>query len=113
MIYQAICASCSNNLPFPTTPTAAYPTKSQSANCNLAMVKIAFNLAGVGSGVQSFIEGVPRDTAGCVPLTVDFRDTLLQAVSYEWHFGDGSQPLATTTPRSASSPHKRRATCSA
>jgi len=101
VIYQAICASCSNVLPFPTTPTAAYPTKSPSANCNLAMVKIAFNLAGVGSGVQSFIEGVPRDTAGCVPLTVDFRDTLLQAVSYEWHFGDGSQPLATTTPNAS------------
>jgi gliding motility-associated-like protein len=60
------------------------------------MVKIAMNLSGVASGVQSAIDGTPRDTAGCVPLTVDFRDTVLTAQSYEWNFGDGS-PLVTTT----------------
>lgn len=97
-IYQAICASCGNTLPFPTTPGSVSPTKPPGANCNLAMVKIGFEFAGVGSAVQSSIEGVPRDTAGCVPLTVDFRDTLLQAVSYEWNFGDGPQVFTTTTP---------------
>lgn len=100
VIYQAICASCGNNSPFPTYPNPGVyaPTKPPSANCNLAMVKIAFNLAGVGSGVESFINGVPRDTAGCVPLTVDFSDTLAQAVSYEWNFGDGSPQITTTIP---------------
>ena len=100
VIYQAICASCGNNSPFPTYPNPGVyaPTKPASANCNLAVVKIAFNLAGVGSGVQSFIAGVPRDTAGCVPLTVDFRDSLAQAVSYEWNFGDGSPQITTTIP---------------
>jgi gliding motility-associated-like protein len=100
VIYQAICASCGNTSPFPTYPNPGVyaPAKPPSANCNLAMVKIAFNLAGVGSGVQSFINGVARDTAGCVPLTVDFTDTLAQAVSYEWNFGDGSPQITTTVP---------------
>lgn len=98
VIYQAICANCTYPVRFPTTPGAWSTTKPTSANCNLAMVKIAFNLAGVGSGVQSYINGVPRDTAGCVPLTVDFKDTLQLAKSYEWNFGDGSPQITTTTP---------------
>lgn len=101
VIYQAICASCGNTSPFPTTPGAYAVTKPGSANCNLAMVKIAFNLAGVGAGVQSFIQGVPRDTAGCVPLTVDFTDTVQSAVSYEWNFGDSPQVVTTSTPNNS------------
>ena len=54
------------------------------------MVKIAFNLAGVGAQVQSAINGVPRDTAGCVPLTVVFTDSIRNAVWYQWNFGDGT-----------------------
>lgn len=103
VIYQAICANCGNQLPYPTTPgvwAGSKPAANQ-AGCNLAMVKISFNFAGVGSGVQSSIMGVPRDTAGCVPLTVDFRDTLLQAVSYEWDFGDGSPQITTTVPNAS------------
>jgi len=97
VIYQAICASCGagGGIPF-TTAGAWTVNKPASANCNLAMVKIALNLAGINSGVQSFIDGVPRDTAGCVPLTVDFKDTVLAAVSYEWNFGDGSPQITTT-----------------
>ncbi|HEU4472119.1 MAG TPA: PKD domain-containing protein [Flavisolibacter sp.] len=101
VIYQAICASCSNNNPFPTTPGAFAVTKPTSANCNLAMVKIAFNLAGVGSSVQSLIGGVPRDTAGCVPLTVDFIDTIGQAQFYEWDFGDNTGQIVTNTPNTS------------
>lgn len=100
VIYQAMCASCNNVDPFPTTPGVWSPTKPPSATCNLAMLKIAFNLAGVKSGIQSYIDGTPRDTAGCVPLTVDFIDTVLNAQSYEWYFGDGStpSPVLTTQP---------------
>ena len=47
----------------------------------LTMVKIAMNLAGVAGDVQSSINGVPRDTAGCVPLTVDFSDSIGNAQS--------------------------------
>jgi gliding motility-associated-like protein len=62
------------------------------------MLKISLDLAGVKSGVQSAINGTPRDTAGCVPLIVDFRDTIMSAQSYEWVFGDGSPMVTTTTP---------------
>jgi gliding motility-associated-like protein len=96
VIYEAMCANCGGGVPFPTTPGAYATTKAASANCSLAMVKIAFNLAGVGSGVQSAINGVPRDSSGCVPLTVDFSDTVRNAVSYEWTFGDGSPMVPTT-----------------
>jgi len=99
VIYQAICANCKygGNIAFPTT-LGAWATTNPSPQCNLAMVKVAFNLAGVRSGIQSSIEGTPRDTAGCVPLTVDFTDTVQQAASYEWNFGDGSPQVETKTP---------------
>jgi gliding motility-associated-like protein len=99
VIYQAICANCESapKSRFPTTP-GAWASRNGSQRCNLAVVKIAFNLAGVRSGIQSSIEGTPRDTAGCVPMTVDFQDTVRQAVSYEWNFGDGSGLVRTTTP---------------
>lgn len=97
VIYQAICANCGGNATFPTTPGVWGPNN-PSQKCNLAMIKIAMNLAGVHAGVQSSINGVPRDTAGCVPLTVDFSDTIQLAVSYEWNFGDGSPQETTTTP---------------
>lgn len=98
VIYEAICASCGNTLPFPTTPGVWAPNKPGSANCNLAMVKIDFDLSGVRAGLQSWIDGRPRDTAGCVPLTVEFRDTVQNAVRYEWDFGDGSPTAFTTAP---------------
>jgi gliding motility-associated-like protein len=98
VIYQAICANCGSNMAFPTSPGAWATTKPTSANCNLAMVKIAFEFSGVRSGVSSTINGVARDTAGCVPLTVDFVDTVRSAVSYEWNFGDGSPQITTVTP---------------
>ena len=83
VIYQAICANCEagwlhslSNY----TGAGATVNNTWSRSCNLAMLKIAFNLAGVASGVQSSINGVPRDSAGCVPLTVDFSDTIRNAV---------------------------------
>ena len=65
-----------------------------NGGCNLGVVKIAFNFAGVGAGVRAFING-SFDTSGCVPLTVDFKDTVRNATSYEWNFGDGSPNVFT------------------
>ena len=100
VVYEAICANCEIGVvpptQFPTTTPVWSDKKPASAFCNLALVKIAFNLAGVGAGVQSAINGVPRDTAGCVPLTVDFSDTVRNAQSYIWSFGDGSPAVPTT-----------------
>ncbi|GAO41328.1 T9SS C-terminal target domain-containing protein [Flavihumibacter petaseus] len=110
VIYQAICANCftgSNPRPrFPVTPGAwccsngfsgAYDPSGNGngAQCNLAAVKIHFNFAGVGSGVASYINGV-RDTMGCVPLTVLLKDTIRNAKTYVWSFGDGSPDVKTT-----------------
>lgn len=101
VIYQAICGNCklgSGSAPlYPTTP-GAWSTTNNSNNCNLTMLKIAMNLAGVSANVQSSINGVPKDTAGCVPLTVDFIDTVGTAQSYEWDFGDGTGTVTTPTP---------------
>ncbi len=95
-IYQAICANCAGGATFPTTPGVVSPVNGANASggCNLAAVKISFNFAGVGSGPKAFINGV-RDSVGCVPLTFEFRDTVLNAKSYEWRFGDGSPDTTT------------------
>lgn len=89
VIYQGVCANCGGGAAFPTT-TGAWSTINASGNCNMAMFKMAFNLSGVGAEVASAINGVPLDTAGCVPLTVDFTDQIRNAQSYIWNFGDGT-----------------------
>ncbi len=103
VIYQAICANCRgvSTPPYPTFPTTAgaHSTTNNASGggeCNLAMLKFSMDLSGVRASVQSSINGVPRDTAGCVPLTVDFRDTIAKGVFYEWNFGDGSPQEVTT-----------------
>jgi gliding motility-associated-like protein len=95
VIYQAICANCNGGVVFPTTPGSWSPNNG-SSNCNQACVKIAMNFAGVGAGVQASINAVINDTAGCWPLTVDFRDTLLKGKKYYWNFGDGTSVQVTT-----------------
>lgn len=98
VIYQAMCADCDPNVGrFPTTP-GVWSRNNPSDKCNLAMVKIFFNFSGVRSGIQSSINGVARDSVGCVPLTVNFTDTVRNAVSYEWNFGDGSPQITTQSP---------------
>lgn len=105
-IYQAIC-SCKGTAG--ATPdgylrgtagvwSSVNPTNGNVGGaCNLMAIKIAFNLAGVGAGLSASINGV-RDTAGCVPMTVQFSDTLAQGRSYYWNFNDGSPEVRTTTP---------------
>ena len=103
VIYQAICGNCNlgARAVYPVTTGAWSTTNNASgAGCNLTMVKIAMNLAGVHAGVQSAIDGT-KDTAGCLPLPVIFSDTIANAQSYEWHFNyvPGTPPdLITTLP---------------
>ena len=96
-IYQSLCANCGRGASFPTTPGAWAPTNG-SSNCNLAAVKIKFDFAGIENNIESSINGVPRDSAGCVPLRVDFSDLFAEGQSYIWNFGDGSPDVRTTTP---------------
>lgn len=105
VIYQAICANCLSRSdpptkPFPTTPGVWAETNpaATGSGCNLGMVKIEMDFAGVRAAPQSLIDGVPRDTLGCIPLTVDFTDTIQNAITYEWDFGDGSPRVTTRYP---------------
>jgi gliding motility-associated-like protein len=100
VIYEAMCANCNLAGQFPTTPGVWSPNNpaQTGAKCNEAAVKIAFELAGVGSGLRSSINGVARDTSGCVPLTVDFTDTIGTGKKFIWHFDDGSPDTITAAP---------------
>lgn len=97
IIYQGFCASC-NGGQFPTTPGTVSPNN-PSPRCNLAIAKIDFNLSGVRTGVQSFIDGRRRDTSTCVPATIEFVDSIAIGKRFEWRFGDGSPDVSTTVPR--------------
>ncbi len=95
IIYQAICANCGGGAAFPTTP-GVWSVNNGSSNCNEAAVKIEMNFAGVGASVKAAINGVV-DTIGCVPLTINFTDTLAKGKMYIWDYGDISSPKKDTT----------------
>ncbi len=59
------------------------------------MLKIEMNFAGVVAAPRASIEGIP-DSTGCIPLTVDFTDTLQKGKTYVWDFGDNSPKVTTT-----------------
>lgn len=94
VIYQAICANCGGGARFPTTPGVVGPVNGSDA-CNLAAVKMAFNFAGVTAGPRPTVNGI-RDSLGCLPFTVTLQDTIRNAISYLWSFGDGTPDSATT-----------------
>ncbi len=93
VIYQAVCANCNKAGTFPTTTGSWSPgNPAQTGSmCNEAAVKIAFELSGVLASIRTTINGVLRDSSGCIPLTVDFEDTIALGKRYVWDFGDGSQ----------------------
>ncbi|RFM26090.1 PKD domain-containing protein [Deminuibacter soli] len=96
VIYEAICADCNGGGVFPTTPGAWSQTNGALPSfCNLAAIKIAFHLAGIAAGLRATIDGVPNDSSGCVPLTVEFTDTMAMGKTYQWSFGDGSPDTTT------------------
>ncbi len=98
VIYQAMCANCFKQVPFPGTPNAWAKTNQATAGgkCNLGMLKIEMNFAGVQAGLRASINGVPYDTIGCVPITVNFTDTLQRGKLYYWSYGDGVGDTTTT-----------------
>jgi len=97
IIYEAICANCFGGATFPVSRDAWQKTNGTGNNgCNLAAVKILFNFAGVAADLRSFING-RYDSSGCVPLNVLLTDTIKNAKTYVWHFGDGSADTTTTS----------------
>jgi gliding motility-associated-like protein len=100
IIYQGICANCGggSSTPFPTTVGVWSMSNGAlgSGGCNEAAVKIAFNFAGVAAGLRVSTNGRQWDTSGCTPLVADLQDTIRNAKSYVWNFGDGGPDTATT-----------------
>ena len=99
VIYQAMCANCFETVTFLGTPGAWSTTnKSQGNNgrCNLGMLKIEMDFSGVRAGLQSSIDGKANDTSGCIPLLVNFSDTLKKGKLYYWYFGDGTGDTTTS-----------------
>lgn len=88
VIYQAICAGCGGNSLTPATP-GAWSQTNMSPNCNQLGLKIEMNLFVVTAGLQAN----PTAT-GCVPLTVNFTNSSVNATQYTWHFGDGNTSTA-------------------
>jgi gliding motility-associated-like protein len=95
IIYQAICANCGGGA-FPTTGGVWSSTNNSGGGCNQAAIKIEMNFAGIGASVKAAINGV-IDTIGCVPLKVDFVDTLAKGKQYIWDYGDAASPKRDTT----------------
>ena len=90
IIYQAMCANCGGPRTsgfFPTTPGVWATTNGSAGGCNEAAVKIEMNFGGIGASVKATINGV-IDTVGCVPLTIQFTDTLAKGKTYIWDYGD-------------------------
>lgn len=94
IVYQALCSCHDGGGPFPTTP-GVWSRTNNSTICNQAAVKIEMNFAGVGASVKATIGGIV-DTVGCVPLTINFTDTLAKGKMYIWHYGDGTPKDDTT-----------------
>lgn len=83
VIYQAICGGCGGSSNFPTT-AGSVSTANGSLNCNLIAVKIAFQLGAVNANANA-----SPDSSGCAPFTVHFTNGSINAVTYDWDFGDG------------------------
>jgi len=96
VIYQAICANCKNvgavvpaQSPYPITAGVfgnINPAVGGGA-CNLGMVKIRFDLAGVDVALRAV---GAKQLNFCLPATVQFTDTIRMAKQYIWIWGDGT-----------------------
>lgn len=93
VVYHAVCAGCGGSSTFPTTP-GVVSTTNNSTNCNLAVFKLAFDLAGVEAEFTPLdANGQPIvSIEGCAPLFVDFENDSYEGatptnVSYFWDFG--------------------------
>lgn len=96
VIYQAMCANCTRAVNFPGTPGVWGQTNPATSNgqCNLGMVKISFDLAGIDVALQAV---GARQLNFCLPATVEFTDTVRKAKQYIWVWNDGSPNDTTLT----------------
>lgn len=95
VIYQAICGGCGGSAggQLPTTPGSFSPING-SSNCNLASLKIDFNLGVVDAGASA-----TPNARGCPPFTVQFANNSANATNFAWDFRDGSPISNQRTPQ--------------
>ncbi len=87
IVYQSVCAGCGGFDNFPTTP-GVYSTTNNSSNCNIAIVKMDFQLLDLDAEVTA----APTDTV-CSNYPISFNNNSTGATYFIWDFGDGS-PLS-------------------
>lgn len=84
VIYQAICGCGGATSPLPMTP-GSYSNVLGSTNCNVAVIKIAFNFGSVSAKAQA-----NPSTTVCTGDPIQFTNQSTNGVQYEWDFGDGN-----------------------
>jgi gliding motility-associated-like protein len=84
IIYQSVCAGCGGFDNFPTTP-GVYSNTNNSANCNIAIIKMDFQLLDLDAEVTA----APSDTV-CSTYPITFNNNSTGATYFIWDFGDGS-----------------------
>lgn len=96
VIYQAMCANCTRAVNFPGSAGVWGQSNVATSNgqCNMGMVKISFDLAGVDVALKAVGS---RQLDYCMPARVEFTDTLRLAKQYIWIWNDGSPNDTTTT----------------
>ncbi|MFN3529846.1 MAG: gliding motility-associated C-terminal domain-containing protein [Bacteroidia bacterium] len=91
VMYQAICAGCHGNSDLPVTP-GAWATSNGSTRCNMAAVKLAFQLeSGLGA-----LFGWQDPPTYCAPLSLQMEDfsRVVANTSWEWTVNDGQSSTA-------------------
>jgi gliding motility-associated-like protein len=105
VVYHAVCSQCGNpGTPFPTTPGVYSPNTGFPDNCNLAVFKMAFDLAGVEAEFITRDQNgqVVSQSEGCAPFTVNFDNESTPGdptqTTYLWDFGDNGITSFQTNP---------------
>lgn len=90
IVYQSVCAGCSNNDDFPTTP-GAWSQVNNSTNCNNGVFKFDFE-------IEPVADFTTDQLAGCAPLTIQFDNTSPIFSEYLWDFGNGDTTSTNPNP---------------
>ena len=90
IVYQSVCAGCTANSDFPTTPNA-WSSSNNSPNCNNLIFKF-------DSGILPIADFTVDQTIGCNDFTVTFDNTSSDSDTYLWDFGDGLLDSTTFNP---------------
>lgn len=87
VIYQAVCAGCGGNSDFPIYPNPGAVSPTNNSSCNLGVFKFDFQL-------PITVADFTAPSAICIPAEIDFTNTSIGGLTYQWDFGDGSTSTA-------------------